>query len=923
MPTKDERVEEMQSSWSNHLQVRTSGALVLVALGIAAIFFALVYPIEVSRTNDQIARVQVLLETIYKQKRNDFANAIFNGQHIAIVKTLQEIDDIVDEIDNVCFYQPSGSVQYCSSKSQPVPDMLKPEESRDHSHFSVYTHGQKSYGGYLNTIDIIGERVGYLGIYYDISQIIDGKKQLLTLVTVLFGFGVLVIILLLNFFLRRSIITPLNLLRQGMKRVADGNLGEVVALARRDEIGDMGETFNEMSKKLYRNRQELGKHQLHLEELVRERTEALTVAKDLAEAAREKQREQWELLKTVMETIPNPMFYKDVQGRYSGCNLAFEEFIGQPRNDIIGKTIYEFTAKQLADRFTEKDAELMANPGKQSYTWRIVRPDGENREVSFDKATITDDKGTVLGIVCIMSDITDMMQARRQAEQASKAKGQFLANMSHEIRTPMNGVIGMTTLLLDTDLDEKQRDYVETIRSSGDSLLYVINDILDYSKIEAGKLVLQFEEFDLREMLDDCIDILAPRAKEKNLELVCQVKPDVPVRVVSDSGRIRQVLLNLAGNAVKFTDKGSVSILVEKYQQARAGTMLRFSVIDTGIGIAHEDRNALFDSFFQVDGSYTRRFGGTGLGLAISKQLVELLGGEIEVESVKGEGSTFCFTVNLHAVASSVAPMGGTPLVIVDKNLERRILLVEDNRINMRVAIGVLAKLGYHHVDTATDGTEALQALASQTYDLVLMDLSMPEKDGFETTRLLRSSSETLRNARVPVIALTAHAMRGDRERCLDAGMNGYLSKPLDPQELDNLMLEVWSLDLSKERVLVGEVRLPQDDQPLLDFQGLVDRLLGDEPMAQMIIEEMVKELPKELAVLVHLVQQGRNEEAGRQAHKMKGAVGNVGAAVLQRIFMEMEVAGKGRHQERLQELLPLAKTAAQDLLDEMARRNP
>ena len=612
-----------------------------------------------------------------------------------------------------------------------------------------------------------------------------------------------------------------------------------------------------------------------------------------------------------------------MHGKYTGCNLAYEEFMGQPRQAIVGKSVYEFIDKQTADRLSEKDAELMANPGKQSYTWRITRPDGENREVSFDKATITDDKGTVLGIVCIMSDITEMMQARRQAEQASRAKGQFLANMSHEIRTPMNGVIGMTTLLLDTDLDDKQRGYVETIRTSGDSLLYVINDILDYSKIEAGKLVLQFEEFDLREMLNDCIDILAPRAKEKNLELFCDIKPDVPVRVVSDGGRIRQILLNLAGNAVKFTETGSVSISVEKSHQKQDSTMLRFSVIDTGIGIDVQDKDALFGSFFQVDGSFTRRFGGTGLGLAISKQLVELLGGEISVESEKGRGSTFYFTVNLHAVDRIVAPEDGLVLQPVEKNLERRILLVEDNRINLQVAIGVLAKLGYRNVDTAIDGTKALEALARQAYDLVLMDLSMPEKDGFETTRLLRSSAETVMNARVPVVALTAHAMRGDRERCLEAGMNGYLSKPLDPQELDRLMTEVWRLDLSAETVMVGEAKLPQDEEPLLDFKGLVGRLLGDESLARMILEEMAKELPKELAVLVHLVHNGKQEEAGRQAHKMKGAVGNVGATVLQRIFMEMEIAGKGRQQGRLQELLPLAKTAAQDLLDEMARHHP
>lgn len=911
----------MKPLWSNRLQVRTNLALILVVLGIAAIFLALVYPIEASRTNDQIARVNVLLETIYKQKRDDFANAIFNGQHLAILQTLQEIDSIVDEIDNACLYDANGMMQYCSAMRQEIPEALMPVAGQEPMRsFARFTRGTTSFGGYLNGVEIIGERVGYLGIYYDLSQILSGKKRLIGLSTLLFLVGVLLVVLLFNVFLVRSIIAPLNLLRQGMNRVTDGNLGETVSLASRDEIGDMGFTFNEMSGKLFQNRKDLEKHRLHLEELVRERTEELTAAKELAEEVGEKQREQWKLLRTVMETIPNPMFYKDVQGRYAGCNPAFEEFVGRSRAEILGRTVYEFTSKPLADRFSEKDAELMANPGKQSYTWRITRPDGENREVSFDKATITDDKGVVIGIVCIMSDITDMVDARRQAEQASRAKSQFLANMSHEIRTPMNGVIGMTTLLQDTALSPIQREYVETIRTSGDSLLHIINDILDYSKIEAGKLVLQSEEFDLGQMLADCTDLLAPRALEKGLELVCRFDPDVPRHVVSDSGRIRQILLNLAGNAIKFTEKGSVAITVAKLRETGKKITLRFAVVDTGIGIAAKDQVALFDSFFQVDGSYTRKFGGTGLGLAISRQLIELLGGEITVESELGKGSSFSFTVKVETAGRKRAVRDAAILPVEAEDLKRRILLVEDNRINLQVALGVLGKLGYRRVDTATNGTKALEALAQQTYDLVLMDLSMPEKDGFETTRILRQTGTALINSQVPVIALTAHAMRGDRERCLEAGMNGYLSKPLDPEELGQVLAEVWRFGNLREQTLAGLARNRQTEEVLLDFPGLVGRLLGDESMAMMILQEMAGELPRQLAVLETLIEQGDSQQAGKQAHKMKGAVGNVGAARLQQIFADMESAGLAGQGERLQELLALATAGIGCLLDEIAR---
>ena len=908
----------MHSIWSTHLQVRTTIALLMVTVAIAAVFFALVYPIETGRTKEQIDRVGVLLETIYKQKHNDFANALFNGQHIAILENLSEIEDIVEEITNVCFFDRNKTINYCSSGAQYIPDEQLPSAARAVSPFVAFRDDGRTYAGYVNVVEIIGEPVGYVGIYYDISMILKSKTRLVGMITLLFGMGVLAIILLLNVFFHRSIIAPLKLLREGMKKVADGNLGEIVALARRDEIGDIGATFNEMSRKLLQNRSELRKHQIHLEELVRARTAELTIAKNLAEEASEKQREQWKLLKTVMETIPSPMFYKDLQGRYVGCNPAFEEFVGEPKNEILGRTIFEFTSRHLAERFAEKDAELINNPGKQSYTWQVTRPDGKQREIVFNKATITDDDGSVIGIVCIMSDITELMEARRQAEQANVAKGQFLANMSHEIRTPMNGVIGMTTLLLDTDLDETQRDYVETIRTSGDSLLCVINDILDYSKIEAGKLVLQHEPFNLQEMLDDCLDILAPRAAEKGLALLCDVAHDVPVNVVSDSGRIRQVLLNLAGNAVKFTESGEVRINVAREWETGDRIALRFSVVDTGIGIAAKDQVSLFDSFFQVDGSYTRRFGGTGLGLTISKQLVGLLGGTIEVRSEAGKGAAFTFTVVLRPGDMVMRTHEEVIPEVAGQNYARPILVVEDNRINLQVALGVLGKLGYSSVDTADNGSRALELLAEKPYDLVLMDLSMPGKDGFETTRLLRSSSETAPNRQVPVIALTAHAMRGDRERCLAAGMNGYLSKPLNPAEMEKMLAELWQIHPGGRRdsLLLGNGT--EDERPNFDFDGLVDRLLGDRPMAAMIIRELAKELPRELDGLSELIRGEDSGKAGRQAHRMKGMVGNVGAASLQLLFAEMEAAGKGGQLERLKELMPLAETAARDLLEEI-----
>jgi two-component system sensor histidine kinase/response regulator len=798
--------------------------------------------------------------------------------------------------------------------------------------------------------------------------------------------GSLVLLGLLAVYLERAVLRPVRRVALAARRLAGGRRDARVPASGRGEVALLGASFNAMA------------------EALGAREEELRVAGDR--------------LRGILDHATTLISVKDRDGRYLVVNRRWEEVIGRSTAEVEGRTDAELMPGSHAAPSRAADLEVIRTGEVLEYERMI---DGAvYLTVKFPLIGVD---GEVYAVATMGTDVTDRKRALAEAVEASRSKSEFLANMSHEIRTPLNGVIGMTELLLQSDLTPEQREYARTAAGSGEALLGVINDILDFSKIEAGKLELDVHEFDLREAVEDTCEMLAAQAHGKGLELTAFVDGDVPAAVRGDRGRLRQVLTNLISNAIKFTHRGEVAVRVMLQERAGAAAVLLFEVADTGIGIEPAQLGTLFESFAQADSSTTRRYGGTGLGLAISRQLVTLMHGEIGAESEPGHGSRFHFSVRLEAldrqratrrarmpvppglrvlavddnatnrailgaylrsrgigceladggaqalavmhaavrdgapfdvvvldgqmpgmdgldlaaairrapslrdtrlvmltstgdhrararelgiaayltkpvrrerllarvaeaaaagIAAAPAPSASAPAAAVDAAAPR-VLVAEDNVVNQLVIEGMLAKRGFA-VDVAGDGGEALAKLERGDYAAVFMDCQMPVLDGYETTRRIRAAE---RDERLPVIAMTAHAMAGDRERCLEAGMDDYLAKPLRPEAVD-AVVERWLGVAAPAADPGAQAEAPASEQ-LIDAARMRTFREQYPEIVDQLVDLFVQSTPSALEELRAAVGAGDGDAVRRAAHKLKGSCLNIGATFMATLCSGLE----------------------------------
>ena len=642
----------------------------------------------------------------------------------------------------------------------------------------------------------------------------------------------------------------------------------------------------------------------------------------------QKIQESEEKYRTILERIEEGYFEVDLAGRLTFFNDAICRILGYPRAELMGMGNRDYTEPETAVRMYKAFNEAYRTGIPANIVdYRIVRKDGGTRNLELTASLIRNSAGDPAGFRGIVRDVTERKHAealereKLAAEAANRAKSQFLANMSHEIRTPLNGIIGMTELAMMRDMGSKQRNILQTIQTESNSLLGIINDVLDFSKIEAEMLQLEEISFEPASVIDNVVTVFAHSAQQKGLEIKASLAEDVPEGVIGDPGRLRQVLVNLVGNALKFTQKGEIGIEVHVAEDLDKRVKLRFAVEDTGIGIPQDKKKTIFESFTQADSSTTRKYGGTGLGTTISKHLAELMGGEIGVESEVGVGSCFWFTaVFLKQTIEAAERTQKKKAIIRPEPAENqkesfRILLVEDYPTNQQVAVSHLKSAG-HDVDSAANGLAALELYRKNRYHLILMDVQMPVMDGYEATRQIRklenqSSQDEIQ--RVPIVAMTAHAVEGYREKCLKAGMDDYLSKPLKRKHF-LAVVEKWVCSgnngdvepstltpdpfpdavIPHERYFSGQSTHPPSKESLpMDFERALAEFEGDRIFLREVLKGFMNNVRGQIDVIGRALETRDADRVRREAHSIKGGAANLRAEALSGTALELENIGK------------------------------
>jgi len=593
-----------------------------------------------------------------------------------------------------------------------------------------------------------------------------------------------------------------------------------------------------------------------------------------------------------------------VDGTIAAVDAGAEALFGRAAEEVASQPFAGYLLDE-AGAFQDMISRARSDGAAQGQ-FRVQLPDAE--DVRWWRMSASCNGKDALDLVCM--DVTDLARARQEAEEARRAKTEFLANMSHELRTPLHEIMGMHDLVLETELRPEQQQYLGTARTSADSLLAMISDILEFSEIEAGQVELEERPFDLRSVLTRTTEMMMPQAQEKGLDLCCQISPQVPVALVGDPRRLRQVLGNLVSNAIKFTDQGQVAVQVGIASGAPApaageDVQFHFLVRDTGVGIPDEQRRAIFEPFSQADNTSTRQHGGIGLRLDIARQLVELMGGRIWVDSEVGEGTTFHFTLSLTQQDQAAQPSAATAPPVQERDLHLHILLAEDSATNQLIAVTNLKKAG-HTVEVAGNGQLAMEALEREEFDLILMDVAMPVMDGLEATRAIRQRELEI-GGHMPIVAMTAFATKEYQNKCMDAGMDGYVTKPLKAEQLCEV-IDTFLAQRSQAEV-VRQAASP----PPVDLDAALEIVGGDTDLLHMIVEVSMEECPTQIQALEEALAAQNAAGVEHAAHTLKGVVANVGSGPVRDLAQQLETMGERGD-------LAQAPSVLQSLLVEMDR---